>query len=422
MQFNQTKLIRFHLSRYNYERCKFLLALVLGGAAVYPVAAQNLTYQRFPDSYSARSTLTIGLLKGEYDPRNITINLSQGTFTILSNKTGNVPFEVAEYSSDWLGVQLKKVPHNSFSGVDVVFYRFFESDSDLLRALLLGKVDYTVFRSRKVVDKYLPDLHGMQPIPIRLPHNTVDMILYNLNHPVLKNTVVRQAISFSIKKNEIEEKILQNQGEVAKGSPYEPDNEYYPAGEGIEQYNYSPRRAVLILKNDGWRLNTDEIFEKNGRKLTFRLAFQKGVQLEQTLATKIRRDLNLRGMEVILVPQTMVELNDNTQSGNFDAVLWHHHFEETHFALYDFFVNPETSFIKFRNANFNRTYKRVLRIPKNARKPAIDRLQVITNQKCIATYLSFRWYLYHLFNTEQLANYYDGSLKPLDQWQIGRKK
>ena len=422
MQSNPKKFICNPFFSTCFERCKVLIALILGSATVLPVAAQSLAFQRFPDSYSTKTTLTSGLLKGEYDPREVSLNLTRGEFEILGNNAVSVPFEVAEYSPDWLGVRLKRFARSSAPGVEVVFYRFFETDSDLLRALLLGKVDYTVFRSQKVVDKYLPDLHGMQPIPIRLPHNTVDMILYNLNHPVLKNTVVRQAISFSIKKNEIAEKILQNQGEVAKGSPYEQDNNYYPSGEGIEQYNYSPRRAVLILKNDGWRLNAEEIFEKNGQKLTFKLAFQKGVQLEQTLATKIRHDLNLRGMEVILVPQTMVELNDKTQSGNFDAVLWHHHFEESHFAVYDFFVNPETSFIKFRNANFNRTYKRILRMPEQARKPAIDRLQVITNQKCIATYLSFRWYLYHLFNTERLSNYYNGQLKPIDQWQIGKNK
>ncbi|KAA3620194.1 MAG: hypothetical protein DWQ05_05550 [Calditrichaeota bacterium] len=408
----------FHFSRL----ISIHISLLFLGGGLSSLTAQNLAFQRFPDSYSIDNTITIGLLKGEHDPKDISVKLRQGEFKVVGNSDNAMPFEVSEYSSEWLGIRLKSTQPQAFSSVKVIFFRFFETDSDLLRALLLGKVDYSVFRGRKLLDKYLPDLQGMQPIPIRLPNNTVDMILYNLNHPVLKSTNVRKAISFSIKKNEIEEKILQNQGEVAKGSPYEPESDYYPPDEGIEHYNYSPRRAIMILKRDGWALNANDIFEKNGQKLTFRLAFKKGIQLDRTMATKIRRDLNLRGMEVILIAQTKVELKNNFASGDFDAVLWHHQFEESPFALYDFFVNPETSFIKFENSTFTRAYKRLLRLPEDARKPEIDRLQIITNQKCIATYLSFRWYLYHLFNINRLTNYYyDGKLNPFDEWQIGKK-
>ncbi|KAA3656859.1 MAG: hypothetical protein DWQ10_14480, partial [Calditrichaeota bacterium] len=331
------------------------------------------------------------------------------------------PFDVFESSPDWIGIRLKSRQLRAFNAVDAILYHFFDTDSDLLRAILLGNVDYSIFHDRNLLDKYLPDLQDAQPLPIRLPNNTIDMILYNLEHPVLRSTEVRKAISFSIKKKEIEEKILENQGVAASGSPYETDSDFYPKNEGIERYNYSPRRAMMLLNQDGWQLNEDEIFAKNGVKLIFRLAFKKGIQLEHRLATKIRHDLNLRGMEVVLVPQNLSELKDNVQRGNFDAVLWQHQFEETNFAFYDFFANPDTSFIKFNNTTFDLTYKHLMSLPEERRKQEVDRLQVIANQKCIATYLSFRWYLYHVFNTTRLTNYYDTQLKPIDEWQIKKR-
>ncbi|MCA9730817.1 hypothetical protein KC799_01730 [candidate division KSB1 bacterium] len=364
------------------------------------------------------NAIIVGLLKGQDDFHEITVRLHQGEFKIRNEPNNLLPFEVFEYSTEWIGIRLKNPLFRDHNAVNVILYHFFDTDSELLRALLLGNVDYSVFHGRNLLDKYLSDMQGTQPIPILLPPNNVDMILYNLQHPILKSAAVRKAISFSIKKKEIEEKILENQGISASGSPYETDSGYFPKNEGIERYNYSPRRAIALLKQDGWQLNADEIYERNGQKLTFRLAFRKGIQLERRLATKIRNDLNLRGMEVILVPQNVAELKENLQAGNFDAVLWNHQFEETHFAFYDFFSNPETSFIKFSNTTFDLTYQHALSQPVSARKADIDRLQVIANQKCIATYLSFRWYLYHVFNINRLTNYYDGKLKPIDEWHI----
>ncbi len=384
---------------------------------------QDLRSLRQEGAVGTENALVIGLLSGRDDYRNLSIPLSQGKFEIRKGDNNRF-FFVRSHGPERIELFLR---HNDrTNGIpgrpERVIFRFFESDYKLLAAMVLDKVDYAVLRDRTFVANISRDTTNIYPLPIRVPDNTVTMIAYNLRHPLLRQRVVRQAISYCIKSRTIVEDILRGQGVVAKGSPFDEDSPYYPRGGAIKSYHYDPRTATAMLEKAGWRKGSESILERRGRKLRFTLIFERGIRLEEEIARHIKHDLNRRFIDVTLLALTKEEINDRLATGKYDAVLLEHQFDESARSLYEFFAHPERSFIRLKDRSFEQTYA-LLRTGVDE-KHVLGRLQAILNQKNIATFLFFRWYDYHLINRDQIDNYFDpmaGRLKPYDQWLLIKK-
>ncbi|HHL72237.1 MAG TPA: hypothetical protein ENJ29_06980 [Bacteroidetes bacterium] len=369
------------------------------------------------------NALVVGLLSGRDDYRDLAIPLTQGRFEIHKGDNNRF-FFVRSHTPERIELFLRHAEgSNGVPGrPERVIFRFFESDYKLLAAMVLDQIDYAVLRDRSFVANISRDTTNIYPLPVRVPDNTVTMIAFNLRHPLLRQKVVRQAISYCIKRRTIVEDILHGQGVVAKGSPYDEDSPYYPRGGAIRSYNYDPRTAMAMLEKAGWKKGQESILERRGRKFRFTLIFERGIRLEEEIARHIKHDLNRRFIDVALLALPKSEINDRLAAGTYDAVLMEQHFDESARELYEFFAHPERSFIRLKDRSFDQTYG-LLRTGVDE-KHVLGRLQAILNQKNIATFLFFRWYDYHLINRDQIDNYFDptlGRLKPYDQWLLIKK-
>ena len=94
-------------------------------------------------------------------------------------------------------------------------------------------------------------------------------IFINLHHPVLKEKAVRQAISYLIDRQQIIDTVGMGYGEVACG-PIAPVSWAY--NPDLNGYDYNPAKAKELLKDAGWRIGVDGIYEKAGRKLEWTMS------------------------------------------------------------------------------------------------------------------------------------------------------
>lgn len=367
-------------------------------------------------------TVIIGKLEGRDDFRKVRIRLQNQEY-VIQETDDRQPFEVVRFSPRLIEIALGNevsATQDPFS-IRRVIYKFYSSERRLSTRLMLQQVDHAVFRLGAQAQEIGTANANYIFFPLRLPPNTLELIAYNLQHPILKNAAVRKAISFAIRRKEILENLLESQGEIARGSPFEPDRAYHPRG--VEDYDYAPRKALSILNAAGWYdRDGDGVLERGGRKLSFTLGFESGIFLEQAIARRIQLDLFEIGIEILPIPYTKIQMDKKLASGEFEAVLLEHRFEESIDHLFNFFADVDRSFLKFRNNSFRRTYDN----SKKSRNPEqiltlAKRMQVILNKQCVVTYLHFRWWDWHVFNIAKLDNFYDDNtarIKPLDEWII----
>lgn len=77
---------------------------------------------------------------------------------------------------------------------------------------------------------------------------------------------VRQAISYAIDKDSIINSVLSGLGSRSTG-PYPPEAWYYSPG--AKYFEYNPEKAIDLLKQAGWKMNKDGIFQKDANLLSF---------------------------------------------------------------------------------------------------------------------------------------------------------
>jgi len=381
---------------------------------------QDLKNMLFPDQGRRRGTIIIGKLVGHDDYRDLRVRLRGGEY-VITRASNSYPFEVLSFNPSKVEIRLDRYFGGRNSDSRRIVFKFFPNERQLMTSMILEQVDYAVFRTRSQASEVNRANPEVVVIPLKTPANRVEMLLYNLHHPVLSSVALRRAISYAINKRKMVEELLQNDGLVARGTPYESDSPYF--ARGLDDFKYNPKRAVEILHTNGWDdLDGDGILERGRAKLSFNLAFEKGVLLEEQIARRIKLDLFEIGVEIIPVSYTKIDLLKKLKSGDYEIVLYEHRFDESLDALYRFFADPRVSFINFKNRNFNLIYHQYKKDEMaRALIPAAKRLQAILNRYTVACFMFYRYYDYHLFNINKLGNFYDekrAEVKPFDEWII----
>ncbi len=156
-----------------------------------------------------------------------------------------------------------------------------------------------------------------------LPSLRIYGIFFNTDHKILKDRNVRLAINYAINREEILNKLLNNEGKIANG-PIPPG--LSGSSPDIEGYNYNPGKAVEILEKSGWRKNSDGVYakklelkDKKATLLKFNLISTKSIQLAATLISDYLKSV---GIESNLKIVSIGELAQNyIRTKDYDAIL-----------------------------------------------------------------------------------------------------
>jgi len=418
-------------ARRNAASACALRARAVGlGVLMLLFRSSSLLWAQIPTNSYQSHYVIVGKLSGRDDYRSLSIKTAAG-FVALNGSASASAFEVLERDDQRVRLIFTKMILETRSpsvatvedlpiGVEM---RFYATERSLVSAILLEEVDYAELdneASALEIEKARPNY---RILPARPEPNTVELICYNFAHPLLREKVLRQALSHALNREKIKKQFLLDKADLARGA-YEKNSHF--AASGMRDFGYNPKSAISLLEGAGWReINRDRVRMRNGQPLRFRLFFPEGLRLSEQLVRQIKIDWNQIGIDVVPVPLKAAALHDSLQSGQFDAVLLRRHFEESMADFVNFFgdgagrglfhyVNPRYHHI----VRFSRNFKE----PEEILMQAMN-LQLLHNEDQAATFLFHPWLTFHVMNAMKFANLIggDGLPRPFEEWVIRRQ-
>jgi len=380
-----------------------------------------------PTRRANAQNLLIGLLTGQSDYREVTIRTGEGIFRVYGQGNSR-PFEMLEGAPERLVIAFKRHGGEIPLGVNderrpqKLIYQFYRNDRGLISAIILDEIDYAAFESEAVAAEIANSTRNYRIVPLPAAANAMEMICYNLGHPILRERAVRQALSYAIRREDIKRRFFaQTLADVGVG-PFSKDSRYSPPG--IDEYNYNPKKALELLRGAGWLgTNRDGILVRNGEPLRFRIFYDHSSQLKEDIIRQIKIAWNQINVDVIPVPLSFSEMQERLRTGNYDAVLWRHRFEETLTSLEGFF---SPGFLNYDSPTLQKAFD-------NARKyqgtPSfrdhMQYIQVVINRDQPVSFLYHPWQSWHAINAAKFQDYLEGGkgkpfqeLKPFQEWRL----
>jgi peptide/nickel transport system substrate-binding protein len=152
----------------------------------------------------------------------------------------------------------------------------------------------------------------------------IDQVEYNKTgkiqpHPLFGSKKVRQALTHAIDRQSIIDGYLGEYGRIANA-------ETSPAFKWAYNYDLKPRdynleKAKKMLAEEGWKIGSDGILEKNGQKFSFTLITNNGNPRRNYASTVIQRNLKEIGIECKLELQEFNVFIEKTRKREYDAFL-----------------------------------------------------------------------------------------------------
>jgi len=396
----------------------FIVALLAFGIFGTSAPAQTDS----PTRRANAKNLVIGLLTGQIDYRDVTIRTHEGTFRVYG--PGNFrPFELLEAAPERLTIAFKshgvEIP-SSFNNElrpQKLSYQFFRTERGLISSIILDETDYAAFESEAVAAEIANATRNYRIMPLPAPAQAIEMICYNLKHPLLRDRAVRQALSYAIHREEIKRSFFAATGaaDISVG-PFSKESRYSPRG--LDDYNYNPKKALELLRGAGWvETNRDGIRVRNGEPLRFRIFYDQSSQLKEDIIRRIKIKWIQINVEVIPQPKSFGEIQELMRTGNYDAVLLRHNFEENLASLEEFFnpgwLNYESPTLQKALANA-RKYQDTPSFRDN-----MQYIQLLINRDQPVNFLYRPWQFWHAINVAKFQNYLEGGkLKPFQEWQL----
>ena len=141
---------------------------------------------------------------------------------------------------------------------------------------------------------------------------------FNLKKKPFDDVNIRKAISYAINKEEIINGVLLGLGEEIT-SPYKPGT--YWENKSINKISFDVSKSRELLEKSGYQLNANNIYEKDGKPLSFEILTNQNKQREMT-AVLIQRRLQDIGIDVsIRVIEWASFVNRFIKTGEFEAVV-----------------------------------------------------------------------------------------------------
>ena len=260
-------------------------------------------------------------------PQHILQGQNINTSSFNKAPVGTGPFMFKEWDE---GEQLVLEAYPEYHGSEGPFleqinFKFVQDQIVLVDLLEKGEVDVIQDFSYALIDK-VKAIKGVEIV--NLASLEWEHLDFNLNNWILQDKNVRQAIAYAIDRQEILNKVLGGQGEIAhtdipvQSWAYNPD---------VKKYNRDLGKAKQLLADAGWKdTDGDGILDKNGTKLQLKLSTTEGfISREQAQQLTIEQ-LKEVGIEVVAenYPNNVL-LGDILRNHKFDLI------------LYAFIANPD---------------------------------------------------------------------------------
>ena len=205
------------------------------------------------------------------------------------NPVGTGPFRVKKAT----GKQVRMKRHKQYwrkLSIPGIFMQQIPDRNNQLELLQLGGLDAVII----VRPKDVPELERVKSVKL-YPYSTVNWwyIAYNFDHPILNEQEVREAITYALNRNDLLMAHL-GTGDILSG-PFTQASPFY--NWEVKPRPYDPNRALALLEGLGW-VKKGKWLKKSGKKLTLKLAVEKGGQEIRGLCLDIQSQLKQVGIEL----------------------------------------------------------------------------------------------------------------------------
>lgn len=390
------------------------LTILLGGMLILPPGKAAFS-QVMNGKYS--HDLVVGELLGKVDPVDLWKLIENKYYPVFSNDL-NVEIEKVKDSKREIIYKVHYPAGNFFDHPGRIIFKFYESENSLIVALITEEVDFAItesYTAAEEVDKSTScfRVHFRYKNP-----NHVKMIAYNNQHYILKHPNIRQALTYAINRSYILEKILGRAAYLADG-PFSRESKLHLS---VDEYKFNPKRAMQLLQQDNWNdSDGDGVLDKSGQPFRISIIYEKGVLLEEQLATRIKIEWNKIGIDVIRKPLVKSEIKKKLVKKDYGVILVSHIFEETIESFEAFFGSAgDENILGYKN----RRVDHFISLHKIQKEPTSKRLMLQAILKQVnndqpATFLFFLWVDRYLVNRKKFDNFQlKGQLLPFTEWEL----
>lgn len=203
--------------------------------------------------------------------------------------------------------------------LDRIIWRVLTDYTASLVALKNGEIDFmenlqtiqylTMFNRRKYLDKFIKTTNIVP---------SYNYLGWRNGHPIFKDKWVRRAMTHMVRRKDIRDKLQFGFAEIVTGNFYRYGRDYDST---IVPWEYNPELAVELLEKAGWKdVDNDGILEKDTLEFRFELLIPSGTPLADQVASILREDLFMIGVEMgIRRLEWSVFINNYIRNHNFDA-------------------------------------------------------------------------------------------------------
>ncbi len=241
------------------------------------------------------------------------------TTRLRSHPVGTGPYEFYKWIHGY-EIILKANPHYFMGAPHIkeIIYRIVPDSSSMFLMLKSNGIDYMGLtpiqykfesKGKNFIKKFKKYIH---------PSLSFTFLGYNILDKLFKKRGVRQALSYAINKQEIIKGALLGLGRHCYG-PYMPGTYYYDGN--VKKYRYNPKKALRLLKQNGWNLINGRLI-KNGKRFKFTILTPQGNPERLSAAEIMQQNLKKIGIKVdIRVMEWTSLISEFIMKKNFQAVL-----------------------------------------------------------------------------------------------------
>lgn len=230
---------------------------------------------------------------------------------------GTGPFKFVEYKTDDKVRLARNDDYHIKPNLEEVVFQIIPDTSVSAIALRTGEVDIALQVPASEVEsvakeeklKVVPNVNGWYRY-----------LAFNFENELFKDRKVREAIGLALDMEGITRAIfpIESLAERAPG----------PIPRGLpgfseawfDEWEYSPDKAKAMLEDAGWKLGTDGIYAKDGKKLSFVLKTPNDVNRAK-LGVMISTQLKTIGIDCVSQPMEWATHLNDIQSGNIEAFI-----------------------------------------------------------------------------------------------------
>lgn len=199
---------------------------------------------------------------------------------------GTGPFKLAYWSEKEFLLSANEEYFLGKPSIDRIRVIVFPNREAAWAKLMAGEADFFFF----ITPEHYQIMNQVPTFSVySVPRPYYYLVVFNLKNEILNDRRIRQALNYAVNKQEIIQKVLKGQGQVAAGTIYPGSWAFNP---DLRPYPYDPKKALSLLKEAGWEDHDgDHVLDKNGRPFEFTVHVNAGDDVKQKALLLIQQNL-----------------------------------------------------------------------------------------------------------------------------------